>query len=115
MDRNLSPVPNHRCVVSITHKLLASCLKTCLGFKDDSTAECTDYIKSINTSVSQLSHMSDMLVRDVFDLVTLMGLYLSEACGTQKAYKEFTDHVNTGNDLTLETVQHVIIWFSRSK
>jgi hypothetical protein len=44
-----------------------------------------------------------------------MGLYLSEACGTQKAYKEFTDHVNTGNDLTLETVQHVIIWFSRSK
>ena len=29
---------------SIAHKLLARGLKTCLNFKDDSTAACTDYI-----------------------------------------------------------------------
>jgi len=39
------------------HKLLASGLRTCLCFKDDSTAAATDYISSINTSASQLSHM----------------------------------------------------------
>jgi hypothetical protein len=43
--------------VSIAHKLLARGLKTCLGFKDDSTAAATDYIASINASASQLSHM----------------------------------------------------------
>ena len=42
---------------SIVHKLLASGLRTCLCFKDDSTAAATDYISSINTSASQLSHM----------------------------------------------------------
>jgi hypothetical protein len=100
---------------SIAHKLLARCLKTCLGFKDDSTAACTDYIVSINTSVSQLDHMPAMSVSDVFALVTLMGLYLSDTSGHQKAYKELLAYVDAGNALTLDTVQHVIIRFSRSK
>jgi hypothetical protein len=68
---------------SIAHKLLARGLKTCLGFKDDSTAACTDYIASINTSVSQLGHMPHLSIPDVFALVTLMGLYLSDASGHQ--------------------------------
>ena len=101
---------------SIAHKLLARGLKTCLGFKDNSTASCTDYIAmSINTSVSQLGHMPAMSVQDVSALVTLMGLYLSDASGHQKAYKELIAHVDDGNDLTLDTVQHVIIRFSHSK
>ena len=41
---------------SIAHKILTRGLKTCLYFKDDSTAACTDYIASINTSVSQLGY-----------------------------------------------------------
>ena len=63
---------------SIAHKLLARDLRTCLSFKDDSTAAATDYIASINASVSQLSHMQPMTVPDFYALVTLMGLYLSE-------------------------------------
>ena len=56
---------------SIAHKLLVHCLQKCLAFKDDSPAVCTEYIALINTSVSQLGHMKDMSVRDVFALVTL--------------------------------------------
>jgi hypothetical protein len=99
----------------IVHKLLARGLKTCLGFKDDFTADCTDYIASINTSVSQLGHMTNLSIPDVFAFVTLMGLYLSDAYGHQQAYKELLSHVDAGHALTLETVQHVIIRFSRSK
>ena len=97
------------------HKLLARGLKTCLGFKDDSTASCTDYIASINTNVSQLGHMPNLSICDVFTLVTLMGLYLSDASGHQKAYKELLVHVDAGNTLTLDDVHHVIIQYSRSK
>ena len=61
---------------SIVHKLLASGLKTCLGFKDDSTAASTAYIVSVNDSASQLSHVQPMTVPDFYSLVTLMGLYL---------------------------------------
>jgi hypothetical protein len=61
---------------SIVHKLLASGLKTCLGFKDDSTAASTAYIVSVNNSASQLSHVQPMTVPDFYSLVTLMGLYL---------------------------------------
>ena len=57
---------------SIVCKLLARGLRTCLGFKDDSTAAATDYIASINGSASQLSHMQPMTVPDVYALVTLM-------------------------------------------
>ena len=64
---------------SIAHKLLARGLKTCLGFKDDSMAAATDFFASINAPTSQLSHMQPMTVPDVYALVTLMGLYLSEA------------------------------------
>ena len=38
-----------------------------------------------------------------------MGLYLSDASGHQKAYKELLAHVDAGNALTLDDVQHVII------
>ena len=82
---------------SIAHKLLARGLKTCLGFKDDSTATCTDYIASINTSVSQLGHMPHLSIQDVFALVTLMGLSLSDASGHQQAYKELLAHVDAGH------------------
>jgi hypothetical protein len=100
---------------SIAHKLLSRGLRTCLGFKDDSTAAATDYIASINASASQLSHMKPMTVPDVYALVTLMGLYLSEASGHQKAYKELLADVDDGHELTLDTVQNVIIRFSRSR
>ncbi len=100
---------------SIAHKLLARGLKTCLCFKDDTTAACTNYIASINTSVSQLGHMPNLSICDVFALVTFMGLYLSDASGHQKAYKELLAHVDAGNALTLDDVQHVIIRYSRSK
>jgi len=56
-----------------------------------------------------------MSIRDVFALVTLMGLYISTACGHQKAYKELLAYVDAGNALTLDDVQHAIIWYSRSK
>ena len=59
--------------------------------------------------------MPDLSIRDVFALVTLMGLYLSDASGHQKAYKELLAHVDAGNALTLDDVQHVIIRYSRSK
>jgi hypothetical protein len=91
--------------VSIAQKLLARGLRTCLGFKDDSTTAATDYIASINASVSQLSHMHPMTVPDVYALVTLMGLYLSEASGHQKAYKELLSHVDDGHTLTLEVTR----------
>jgi hypothetical protein len=60
VDRNLSLVPLDRCLHWVTHKLLARCLKKCLAFTDDSPTACTDYIVSINTSVSQLGHMKDL-------------------------------------------------------
>ena len=46
------------------------------------------YIVSVNDSASQLSHVQPMTVQDVYALVTLMCLYLSEASCHQKAYKE---------------------------
>jgi hypothetical protein len=73
---------------SIAHKLLARGLQKCLLLTGDSPEACSDDITRINTSVSQLSHLQDMSVRDVFALVILMGLYLSTASGHQKAYKE---------------------------
>jgi hypothetical protein len=79
---------------SIAHKLLARGLKTCLGFKNDSMASALDYIASVNDSASQLSHVQPMTVQDVYALVTLMGLYLSEASCHQKAYKELLAHIN---------------------
>jgi hypothetical protein len=99
---------------SIAHKLLARGLKTCLNFKNDSMASVLDYIASVNASASQLSHVQPMTVQDVYALVTLMGLYLSEASGHQKAYKELLTHINDGHALTIDTVQHEIIRFSRS-
>jgi hypothetical protein len=100
---------------SIAHKLLAHGLQKCLAFKDDSPAACTEYIALINTSVSQLGHMKDMSVCDVFALVTLIGLYISTASGHQKAYKELLAYVDADNALTLDDVQHAMIRYSRSK
>jgi hypothetical protein len=99
---------------SIAHKLLDRGLKTCLNFKNDSMASALDYIASVNVSASQLSHVQPMTVQDVYALVTLMGLYLSEASGHQKANKELLAHIDDGHALTLDKVQHEIIRFSRS-
>ena len=49
-----------------------------------------DYIASVNKSASQLSHVQPMTVQDVYALVTLMGLYLSEASGHQIHTKSFS-------------------------
>jgi hypothetical protein len=87
--------------VSIQHKLLARGLKTCLNFKNDSMASVVDYIASVNASASQLSHVQPMTVQDVYALVTLIGLYLSEASCHQKAYKELLAHIDDGHALTL--------------
>jgi hypothetical protein len=102
---------------SIPHKLLARGLKTCLGFKDDSMASATAYIASVNISASQLSHVQPMTVQDVYSLVTLMGLYLSEASGHQKTYKELLAHIDDSHShtLTIDKVQHEIIRFSGSR
>jgi hypothetical protein len=78
----------------------------------DPPAVCTDYIALINTSDSQLGHMKDMSVRNVFALLTLMGLYISTASDHQKAYKELLAYVDTGNALTLDDVQHAMILYS---
>ena len=99
---------------SIAHKLLARGLQKCLLLTDDSPEACSDDITRINTSVSQLSHLQDMSVRDVFALVILMGLYLSTASGHQKAYKELLAYIDAGNALTLDDVQHAMIRYSRS-
>jgi hypothetical protein len=72
-------------------------------------ASALDYIASVNTSASQLSHVQPMTVQDVYTLVTLMGLYLSEASCNQKAYKELLAHIDDGHALTLDKVQHEII------
>jgi hypothetical protein len=98
---------------SIAHKLLARGLQKCLLLTGDSPEACSDDITRINTSVSQLSHMNDMSVRDVFALVILMGLYLSTASGHQKAYKELLAYIDAGNALTLDNVQHAMIRYSR--
>ena len=70
----------------LAHKLLARGLKACLKFKDDSSAAGCAHIESVNTSVSQLSNLPHLSVPDVFALVSLMGLYLSEACPTPCAH-----------------------------
>jgi hypothetical protein len=75
-------------------------------------ASALDYIASVNASASQLRHVQPMTVQDVYALVTLMGLYLSEASGHQKAYKEILAHIDDGHALTLDKVQHEIIRFS---
>ena len=77
-------------------------------------AAVTDYIASVNASASQLSHVEPMTVPDVYALVTLMGLYLSDASGHQKAYKELLAYIDDGHALTLEKVQSMIIRFSNS-
>jgi hypothetical protein len=114
---------------SIAHKLLARGLKTYLNFKlmmifycsfrnkilNDSMASALEYIASVNASASQLSHVQPMTVQDVYALVTLMGLCLSEASGYQKEYKELLAHIDDSHALTLEKVQHEIIRFSDSR
>jgi hypothetical protein len=89
---------------SIAHKLLARGLKMCLNFKNDSMVSALDCIVSVNASASQLSHVQPMTVQDVYALVTLMGFYLSEASGHQRAYKELLAHFDDGHALTLEKV-----------
>jgi hypothetical protein len=77
-----------------------------------------DYINSVNNSSSQLSHVQAMTVQDVYTLITLctlMGLYLSEASGHQKTYKEILAHIDDGHALTIDKVQHEIIRFSHSR
>ena len=99
---------------SIAHKLLARGLQTCLNLKSDSPTSAAEYIAAVNTSASQLSHVEPMTVHDVYALVTLMGLHLSDASGHQKAYKELLAYIDDGNALTLERVQAMIIRFSNS-
>ena len=96
----------------LAHKLLARGLKVCLKFKDDSSAAGCAYIESVNTSVSQLSNLPHLSVPDVFALVSLMGLYLSEAHGHQKAYKDLISFIDEGNELTLDKVQNTVIYHS---
>jgi hypothetical protein len=82
--------------VSITHKILASGLKTCLCFKDDSTASATDYIASVNASASQFSYVQPMTVQDVYVLVTLMGLSTSlKPPATRSRTKSFSPTLPT--------------------
>jgi hypothetical protein len=50
-------------------------LKTCLGFKGDSTAASTEYIAAINASASQLCPMHPMSVADVYALVTSISRF----------------------------------------
>jgi hypothetical protein len=83
--------------------------------KNESTASVTAYIASFKVFASQLDHVEPMTVQDVYALVTLMGLYLSEASGHQKAYKEFLAHIDDGHAFTLDKVQHEIIRFSHSR
>jgi hypothetical protein len=71
-------------------------------------------LDSVNDSVSQLSHVQPMTVQDVYTLVTLMGLYLSEASGHQKAYKVLLAHIDNSHALTFDKVQHEIIRFCHS-
>ena len=97
----------------LAHKLLARGLKACLKFKDDSSAAGCAYIESVNTSVSQLSNLPHLSVPDVFALVSLMGLYLSDAHGHQKAYKDLIAFIDEGNELTLDKVQNTVIYHSR--
>jgi hypothetical protein len=59
--------------------------------------------------------MQPMTVPDVYTLVTLLGFYLSEASGHQKAYKELLAQVDDGHTLTLDKVQITIIRSSRSR
>jgi hypothetical protein len=56
-------------------------LKTCLGFKGDSTAAYTEYIAAINASASQLCPVHPMSVA----VSTLLSLHLSEASGQRDA------------------------------
>jgi hypothetical protein len=100
-------------VAVLAHKLLARGLKACLKFKDDSSAAGCAYIESVNTSVSQLSNLPHLSVPDVFALVSLMGLYLSDAHGHQKAYKDLITFIDEGNELTLDKVQNTVIYHSR--
>jgi hypothetical protein len=79
-------------------------LKTCLGFKNDSMASVLDYIASVNTSASQLSHVQPMTVQDVYDLVTLMGFYLSEASG--HAYIDTFSHPDAGHALMRDVAKY---------
>jgi hypothetical protein len=115
VDGNFLFVPRHRCI----YRAQAPCpwpqdVPWFLS-QGDSTASATVYIASVNTSASQLSHVQPMTVQDVYALVTLMSLYLSEASGHQKAYKELLAHIDDGHALTLDKVQYEIIRFSRSR
>jgi hypothetical protein len=42
-----------------------------------------------------------------------MGLYLSDAHGHQKAYKDLIAFIDEGNELTLDKVQNTVIYHSR--
>jgi hypothetical protein len=68
----------------------------CLCYREITTPKS----KVQNTSVSQLNHLPHLSVPDVFTLVSLMGLYLSEA--HPKTYKELIAYVDDGHELTLD-------------
>ena len=50
----------------------------------------------------------------LYALVSLMGLYLSDATGHQKAYKELITFIDDGNELTLDKMQRMIMYHSRN-
>ena len=112
LDINFSAYPLAGDVIA--HKLLARGLKVCLNFKDDSSTVGRDYIESVNTSFSQLINLQKLSVPDVYVLVSRMGLYLSDSPGHQKAYKELITYIDEGNELTLDKVQHTIMYHSRN-
>ncbi len=58
--------------------------------------------------------MKPMYVEEVYALVALMGLLLSEASSHEKAYKELIALIDDGHALTLEKVQHVLLKYSRT-
>jgi hypothetical protein len=100
---------------AITHKLLACGLEKCLTFKDDSTANFTAYVATVNESASHLGNMPTMSVTDIYALVTLMGLHLSSSERHEKAYSELIACVDEGNALTLEKVQQVGLKYDLSR
>jgi hypothetical protein len=91
----------------ITHRLLARGLKQCLGFKDGSTTAFTAYITVIKQSASQLRKVKPMAILNVYALVTLKGIHLSESSIHENVYNELMAHINKGHMLTLEKVDQV--------
>jgi hypothetical protein len=100
---------------AITHQLIVSGFQQCMSLKGNTTEEFTKYMTLLNESLAQLSTVKPMAFSEIYALVALMGLHLSESSRHERDYRDLMTYIDEGNALTLEEVLKTGLKYSRDR